>query len=319
MMMEEKDYMPSRHDIICGNGQLCFNHEGNRIFREVLSRHVEAYRKTESKVQKSLIVCNIIEDVQSRSEADNKTSVDDRRKTKFVRRSTSNKKPGLWYQIGDAAIKRKIGQTIREMIWRRDPVKRTTKSARRVQLYKAKSRRLCNLSRRDMIDEPMNEFSVPVLSLGTGGSAASRDVASSVGISDHQEHQEVTRLPPTVDVSLTSSSFAILLDALAGIALSSSSSYRLHERRRPNTTTPMSTPGEDEKKSVSIFSNTSCKLYKRRNAPDLLHPTEFEPISFPELLEDDFMSSPFFDAGKGSPADLPLPEDSWEFSNIFET
>jgi hypothetical protein len=94
----------------------------------VVENNFEPYCSSNSKTEKSIILSDIIGDIY----AENPNTAT----TKFVR---FNKKRGLWFEIGDAAIKQKIGQTIREMVCQRDPKKRAAKAVRRNKNYKARS------------------------------------------------------------------------------------------------------------------------------------------------------------------------------------
>jgi hypothetical protein len=281
-MIEDQHYTPSIYDIICGRGDLCFTHEGNKIFREVITNHFEAYCSSKSKAQKSVILGNIIGDIHAKNTAENNSVAGE---TKFVR---FNKKLGWWCEIGETGIKQKIGQTIREMLWQRDPVKRTMKAARRATNYKAR-RQLAlsggdNNKKKDTADDRsrLNHRScVSLLTLGTKSS-----ILSSTFLLDKQQ-------VPRLGDDVAPSSFS----AMDGPCIMSGAIL--------------------EKKNASTFSDN-----KSKSAPDLalsLRLADFALFAFPKLLEDDFMISPYSDVEEGgSPDGLLLSDDDSDFSNVFD-
>jgi hypothetical protein len=58
-------FSPSPRDVICGRGRLCFNHEGNRFFRQIVDSFVPEYVGTNNKFDKSIIISTIVDCIRS--------------------------------------------------------------------------------------------------------------------------------------------------------------------------------------------------------------------------------------------------------------
>ena len=120
----DKKYLPANYepadcDVICGRGKNCYNHNGNRRYRETVDMALPNYIKVETKTEKSIIVINIVDQVRSWCADEDGSG--------FVRFDRSKK---LWYEIGDAAAREKVGQTIRETLTTKDPVKQAQRRKR---------------------------------------------------------------------------------------------------------------------------------------------------------------------------------------------
>ncbi|KAG7367364.1 hypothetical protein IV203_030035 [Nitzschia inconspicua] len=96
-----EDYKPSPNDCICGRGKEAASHPGNVKFRHLIDSNLQTYRETQSKKEKTTIVCNIIESVRSGIP-----------KGKFVRKHDD----GRWYETGDDFAREKIGQCFRDRL-----------------------------------------------------------------------------------------------------------------------------------------------------------------------------------------------------------
>lgn len=107
-----QDYNPSSTDVLCGRGTQYFHHSGNVHFRQVISAYLPRYEASSTKLQKSILVVELISALQSN----------------FIRFDYS---ANLWFVLDDVATRQKIGQTIREIINQRDPKKRVAKAQRR--------------------------------------------------------------------------------------------------------------------------------------------------------------------------------------------
>lgn len=51
---------PGRNDVLCGRGADCFNHIGNRRFRQVVEDNLELYASTRNKFEKSIMIHEIM-------------------------------------------------------------------------------------------------------------------------------------------------------------------------------------------------------------------------------------------------------------------
>jgi len=89
--------------VICGRGKRAYDHKGNARFRKLISKEMERYEKSVSKVEKSSIVSDIIFRVRGASPPGS-----------FVREDTDQ--PGTWLEVGDAVAREKIGQSFRDLL-----------------------------------------------------------------------------------------------------------------------------------------------------------------------------------------------------------
>lgn len=53
-------FLPSEKDVICGRGAYCFNHIGNKRFRQLVDKNLELYASTLNKYEKSIIISEIV-------------------------------------------------------------------------------------------------------------------------------------------------------------------------------------------------------------------------------------------------------------------
>jgi hypothetical protein len=91
-------YQVGDHDVVCGRGKGSYNRPGNKAFRTLLQQHVRDYLTARTKLDKSLVLSTIVEQV--------------RRRGRFVKRG----KDGRWHEIGDDVAREKVGHAIREAI-----------------------------------------------------------------------------------------------------------------------------------------------------------------------------------------------------------
>jgi hypothetical protein len=61
------DYQLGEHDVICGRGRKCFNHIGNQRFRKMVSDMLAKYSDSSSKIDKTYIICDIVNRVRNNS------------------------------------------------------------------------------------------------------------------------------------------------------------------------------------------------------------------------------------------------------------
>ena len=92
----------SRFDVICGRGKRCEEHYGNQQFRRIVDGHLEAYAGATSKVDKSIVVSEILNAVRSSSPNGG-----------FVRR---NSKTGHYEAVTDRVAREKVGQMLRDSL-----------------------------------------------------------------------------------------------------------------------------------------------------------------------------------------------------------
>ena len=85
---------PGEYDVICARGKRALGHLGNRRFRSMIEDNLEKYSRANSKLEKSLIVSEIVDAVRASSPGGG-----------FIR-----EKGGIWYEVGDHIAREKCGQ-----------------------------------------------------------------------------------------------------------------------------------------------------------------------------------------------------------------
>jgi len=94
------DFQPTANDIVCGRGKGGFNRAGNKRFRAMVRQHIPAYTAAKTKVDKSAVIDNILDRVQSMTPA-----------PRFVAM-----KAGSWVEISQEQAREKVGHSMREAI-----------------------------------------------------------------------------------------------------------------------------------------------------------------------------------------------------------
>lgn len=89
------------HDVICGRGKAVFWHQGNQELRELIDNNADRYKRAESRLDKSLIVIEIVDLVRSKSPSGG-----------FVKQKTAQGHTH-WVEVGDANAREKIGSAFR--------------------------------------------------------------------------------------------------------------------------------------------------------------------------------------------------------------
>ena len=62
------DFVPGENDVICGRGNECFNHIGNKRFRNIIESKIGLYSMASNRHEKSKIIDDIVHHVRSRSQ-----------------------------------------------------------------------------------------------------------------------------------------------------------------------------------------------------------------------------------------------------------
>jgi hypothetical protein len=102
----DDSYQPGAYDVVCGRGKGSYNRPGNKRFRSLVATYIPQYIKARSKVDKSMVLNNIIDKVHSF------TNPDSGRPAQFVKYT----KQAGWVLIGDEHAREKVGHAIREAI-----------------------------------------------------------------------------------------------------------------------------------------------------------------------------------------------------------
>jgi hypothetical protein len=101
-------FKPSATDVVCGKGKECFNHPGNKRFRDVIDANLNRYQSASNKMEKSAIVNEIVDLIRK----------DCSYNGGFVRPETYSSR---WFEIGDDAAREKVGQVIRDAMLKQNP------------------------------------------------------------------------------------------------------------------------------------------------------------------------------------------------------
>jgi len=94
------DYQPSDVDVICGRGKGSLKHDGNARYLQLIRDNMDKYRSAQKKVDRSVIVTNIISSLRNEG-------------ARFVR---CEDRTGRWWEIGDEEAKKKTGHAIRDLL-----------------------------------------------------------------------------------------------------------------------------------------------------------------------------------------------------------
>lgn len=115
------DFEPSNYDVICGRGKSRHEHIGNRRFRVTIEMNVATYMKAACRVDKSLVVDSIFDQIKATGPG-------------FVK---IDPQTGRWVALGDESSREKIGHAIRDAVQRASSVnskradRKRTKAGRR--------------------------------------------------------------------------------------------------------------------------------------------------------------------------------------------
>ena len=99
------DFKPSNYDIICGRGKLRHEHIGNRRYQMTIEMNVAKYMKAACRVDKSVVVDNIFDQIKATGPG-------------FVK---IDHQTGRWVALGDESSREKIGHSIRDAVQRVSP------------------------------------------------------------------------------------------------------------------------------------------------------------------------------------------------------
>ena len=110
------DFEPERFDVVCGRGKGFYNRPGNRHLLKLMAEYIPRYTEARSRIDKSLILNEIVERVQSLINPETE------RRAQFVRYSP---KDG-WKVIDIDAARDKVGHAMREAIQARARARSTT-------------------------------------------------------------------------------------------------------------------------------------------------------------------------------------------------
>lgn len=90
---------PNGNDVVLGRGRGSYNLPGNKIFRSIVARYIEKYQASKTKWDKSMVINQIIEEVQQDGHA------------RFLRFDFVQKR---WLEVENAEVRQKVCHAIRE-------------------------------------------------------------------------------------------------------------------------------------------------------------------------------------------------------------
>jgi hypothetical protein len=92
--------LPGSNDVICGRGNIAFNHPGNCFLRSLADKQSSNYANAKTKRQRSVIVSEIIRGARERGNG-------------FMKQSSTS---GNWAEVGDTLAREKVGQLLRNSL-----------------------------------------------------------------------------------------------------------------------------------------------------------------------------------------------------------
>ena len=104
------NFIPSNQDVVCARGKSYWDHAGNIMYRQLIGRSTTKYSTTSNKLEKTLIVSEIVEAVHSQH-------------GKFVKKL---RKGGPWVEVDEVFAREKVGQSLRDGL--HDKYKSSTKA-----------------------------------------------------------------------------------------------------------------------------------------------------------------------------------------------
>jgi hypothetical protein len=109
-------FVPGPDDVICGRGKKSYSHVGNGRFRERVVAMLDEYSRAKSKLDKSSVLSDVVEQVRRASPAGG-----------FVKQDES----GIWYEVGDFLAREKTSQAFRDALHDRYKSSNVSKKRRR--------------------------------------------------------------------------------------------------------------------------------------------------------------------------------------------
>jgi exonuclease VII large subunit len=93
-----EDFCPGETDVVCARGKSYWEHTGNKMYRALIAGATERYSATSNKLEKTMIVSEIVNAVH-------------KQQGMFVKKE---KKGGPWVEVDEVFAREKIGQSLRD-------------------------------------------------------------------------------------------------------------------------------------------------------------------------------------------------------------
>jgi len=152
---EPPKFTPGPFDVICARGKQAYNHVGNKHFRGIISNATEKYSKVESKLQRSMIVTDIVNAVREKGNG-------------FLRMDDTT---GEWIECSDVLCREKVGQYFRSALGCRFKSKsRSIKKSKKVNIRQQKQQQQQSVLLSSTKEEEEDSFPHPFLLSSTSSS-----------------------------------------------------------------------------------------------------------------------------------------------------
>mmetsp|Transcript_118601 Transcript_118601/g.177265 ORF Transcript_118601/g.177265 Transcript_118601/m.177265 type:complete len:214 (-) Transcript_118601:311-952(-) len=104
------NFVPGSNDVVCARGKSYWDHAGNIMYRQLIGGSTDKYSMTTNKLEKTLIVSEIVEAIHKRG-------------GRFVKKL---RKGGPWVEVDEVFAREKVGQSLRDGL--HDKYKSSTKA-----------------------------------------------------------------------------------------------------------------------------------------------------------------------------------------------
>ena len=130
-------FVPSKLAVICNRSQDAKNHPGNKRFQHVIEKSVTKYSLASTKVDKSLVISDIVDNVRRNCLSLNSNGTPSTGIGAFVRVLETD---GRWYDIGDDLARRMVSRCLRDSCCLHDKYRSSSHSKKRLRSENSKSK-----------------------------------------------------------------------------------------------------------------------------------------------------------------------------------
>ena len=107
------DFQPGPYDVWCGRGRTCKDSPGNVAYRQAVLQHLPAYAAAGSKIQKGLIITQIVNAIRKQCYDYHWRQNQWSECGGFIKRSAVS---GEWMEVGDFLAREKTSQCFRDAL-----------------------------------------------------------------------------------------------------------------------------------------------------------------------------------------------------------
>ena len=138
-------YQVSDFDVVCGRGRAHVKRPGNQRFRKIVESHANAYEQATSKIAKTSVLCNIVEEVMAGD--------------KIIPGRFVKEVDGNWMELPPVAAREKAGHAIRDVLVLQQGA---TQEQERKKLYKRQARNLSGELKPNSVHQPQEQEKAPL-------------------------------------------------------------------------------------------------------------------------------------------------------------